>query len=120
VTHSIVIAPGLFMQLMPDSVIAVSWMPTGPRSVLTKRHRLYPQSTLDRPDFVDRHRDELKAQREFVEQDLYAFERVQRGLDSRFAPRGPISAREQVMIAFNRWLVDRYAAADARASLSVG
>jgi hypothetical protein len=108
------------MQLMPDSVIAVSWMPTGPRSVLTKRHRLYPQSTLDRPDFVERHRDELKAQREFVEQDLYAFERVQRGLDSRFAPRGPISAREQVMIAFNRWLVERYAAADERASVSLG
>jgi hypothetical protein len=120
VTHSIVIAPGLFMQLMPDSVIAVSWMPRGSRSVQTKRHRLYPQSTLDRPDFVEQHRDELKAQREFVEQDLYAFERVQRGVESRFAPRGPISAREQVMIAFNRWLVDRYAAADARESLSVG
>jgi hypothetical protein len=108
------------MQLLPDSVIAVSWMPTGPRAVKTKRHRLYPQSTLDRPDFVERHREEQKAVREFVEQDLYAFERVQRGLDSRFAPRGPISAREQVMIAFNRWLVDRYVAADERAAVTAG
>lgn len=117
-THSLVIAPGMFMQLLPDSVIAVSWMPTGPMSVRTKRHRLYPQSTLSRPDFVERHREEQAAVREFVEQDLYAFERVQRGLRSRFAPRGPISAREQVMVGFNRWLVDRYRDADARASVA--
>jgi phenylpropionate dioxygenase-like ring-hydroxylating dioxygenase large terminal subunit len=115
VTHSIVIAPGLFMQLLPDSVIAVSWSPTGPTSVRTKRHRLYPQSTLERDDFVERHREESLAVREFVEQDLWAFERVQRGLKSRFAPRGPISSRERVMVGFNRWLVDRYRAADARA-----
>jgi phenylpropionate dioxygenase-like ring-hydroxylating dioxygenase large terminal subunit len=115
VTHSIVIAPGLFMQLLPDSVVAVSWAPTGPTSMRTKRHRLYPQSTLERDDFVERHREESKAVREFVEQDLYAFERVQKGLQSRFAPRGPISAREQVMVGFNRWLVDRYRAADALA-----
>jgi hypothetical protein len=81
----------------------------------SKRHRLYPQATLDQEDFVERHREESKAVREFVEQDLYAFERVQKGLRSRFAPRGPISAREQVMVGFNRWLVDRYRAADERA-----
>ena len=119
VTHSIVIAPGLFMQLLPDSVIAVGWMPTGAKSVQTKRHRLYPQSTLDRPDFVERHREEQKAVREFVEQDLFAFERVQRGLESRFAPRGPISSREQVMVAFNRWLVDRYVAADREGAVAL-
>jgi hypothetical protein len=115
VTHSIVIAPGMFMQLLPDSVIAVSWSPTGPTSVRTKRHRLYPQATLEREDFVERHREESLAVREFVEQDLWAFERVQRGLRSRFAPRGPISSRERVMVGFNRWLVDRYRAADAAA-----
>jgi phenylpropionate dioxygenase-like ring-hydroxylating dioxygenase large terminal subunit len=114
-THSLLVAPGLFMQLLPDSVIAVSWTPTGPTSVRTKRHRLYPQSTLDRPDFVEVHREETVAVREFVEQDLFAFEGVMRGLQSRFAPRGPISSREQVMVAFNRWLVERYRAADERA-----
>jgi phenylpropionate dioxygenase-like ring-hydroxylating dioxygenase large terminal subunit len=107
-THSIVIAPNVFMQLLPDSVIAVSWSPTGPASVRVKRHRLYPQSTLAREDFSEIHREEEKAVREFVDQDLYVFARVQRGLRSRFAPRGPISAREQVMVGFNRWLVDRY------------
>jgi phenylpropionate dioxygenase-like ring-hydroxylating dioxygenase large terminal subunit len=107
-THSIVIAPSLFMQLLPDSVIAVSWTPTGPGSVRVKRHRLYPQSTLAREDFHEIHAKEQKAVREFVDQDLFVFEGVQRGLRSRFAPRGPISARERVMVGFNRWLVDRY------------
>jgi phenylpropionate dioxygenase-like ring-hydroxylating dioxygenase large terminal subunit len=116
VTHSLVIAPGLFIQLLPDSVIAVCWAPTGPTSVRTKRHRLYPPATLAREDFVAVHREESKAVREFVEQDLYAFERVQKGLSSRFAPRGPISSREQVMVGFNRWLVDRYRTSDTAAS----
>ena len=115
VTHSIVIAPGLFLQLLPDSVIAVGWVPTGVSGVRTKRHRLYPQATLDRDDFVERHAQESAAVREFVEQDLYVFERVQRGLRSRFAPRGPISPREEVMVGFNRWLVDRYRRAHSRA-----
>jgi phenylpropionate dioxygenase-like ring-hydroxylating dioxygenase large terminal subunit len=114
-THSLLVAPSLFMQLLPDSVIAVTWTPTGPRSVRVKRHRLYPQSTLDRADFREVHAKEQVAVREFVEQDLHAFAGVQRGLRSRFAPRGPISGREQVMVAFNRWLVDRYRQADEEA-----
>jgi len=114
-THSVLIAPSMFMQLLPDSVIAVCWTPTGPSSMRSKRHRLYPQSTLDRDDFVELHREESKAVREFVEQDLFAFAGVQRGLNSRFAPRGPISSREQVMVEFNRWLVNSYRAAHERA-----
>jgi Ring hydroxylating alpha subunit (catalytic domain) len=105
----------MFMQLLPDSVIVVSWTPTGPGSVRVKRRRLYPQSTLEREDFAEIHSQEQKAVREFVEQDLYGFAGVQRGLRSKFAPRGPISAREQVMVGFNRWLVDRYRRADGEA-----
>jgi phenylpropionate dioxygenase-like ring-hydroxylating dioxygenase large terminal subunit len=118
-THSVLIAPSLFMQLLPDSVIAVSWAPTGPAGVRTKRHRLYPVSTLERDDFAELHREEQVAVREFVEQDLFAFAGVQRGLESRFAPRGPISSREQVMVAFNRWLVGRYRAANDREEVDV-
>ena len=54
-THAVTIAPGLFMQLLPDSVIAVSWSPASPSSIRVKRHRLYPQATLDRDDFVTLH-----------------------------------------------------------------
>jgi phenylpropionate dioxygenase-like ring-hydroxylating dioxygenase large terminal subunit len=112
ITHTITIAPGVLLVLMPDSVIALSYRPTGPTSMRVKRHRLYPQSALDRPDFAERHAEENAAVRTFVGQDEYAFERVQHGLRSRFAPRGPVASREQVIIGVNRWLMDRYRAAD--------
>ncbi len=114
-THAVTIAPGLFMQLLPDSVIAVSWSPASASSIRVKRHRLYPQSTLDRADFVALHALETAATREFVAQDEFALDRVQVGLQSRYAPRGPISPKERLIFNFNRWLVDRYRAADAAA-----
>jgi phenylpropionate dioxygenase-like ring-hydroxylating dioxygenase large terminal subunit len=119
-THAVLIAPSVFMQLLPDSVIATSWAPTATDSVRVKRHRLYPETTLARDDFTELHREEQVAVREFVGQDLFAFAGVQRGLESRFAPQGPISPRESVMVAFNRWLVNRYRAADARSEARDG
>ena len=103
------------MQLLPDSVIAVSWSPASPSSIRVKRHRLYPQATLDRDDFVALHALETVAIRDFVAQDEFALDRVQVGLQSRYAPRGPVSPKERLIFNFNRWLVDRYRAADAAA-----
>lgn len=102
---------------MPDSVIALGYRPTGPTSMRVKRHRLYPQEVLARPDFVARHREETAAVRTFVGQDEHAFALVQQGLESRFAPRGPIASRELALVGMNRWLLDRYRAAEARAEL---
>jgi hypothetical protein len=93
---------------MADSVVMLSWLPSGPTSMRLKRHRLYPQATLAAPDFDAIHRTEGPATREFVGQDDYAFERVQIGLRSRFAPRGPIAPREPVLIGLTNWLVERY------------
>lgn len=112
-TYGITIAPNVFMALMSDSVIMLNWMPLGPQRMRVKRHRLYPQETLAAPDFDELHRTESAATREFVGQDEYAFERVQIGLNSQFAPRGPIAPRERVLVGFNRWLVDRYRWADS-------
>jgi phenylpropionate dioxygenase-like ring-hydroxylating dioxygenase large terminal subunit len=115
ITHTVTIAPGVLLVLMPDSVIALGYRPTGPTSMRVKRHRLYPAATLARPDFAERHAEETVAVRTFVGQDEYAFARVQQGLASRFAPRGPIAGREQVLIGMNRWLLERYRAAEAAA-----
>jgi phenylpropionate dioxygenase-like ring-hydroxylating dioxygenase large terminal subunit len=111
VTQTIILAPGVLLVCMPDSVIALGYRPTGPTSMRVKRHRLYPQETLARPDFAERHAEELAAVRTFVGQDEYAFARVQQGLESTFAPRGPVAGREQVLIGMNKWLIDRYRAA---------
>jgi phenylpropionate dioxygenase-like ring-hydroxylating dioxygenase large terminal subunit len=46
----------------------------------------------------------------FVRQDQEATTKVQRGLRSRFAPRGRYSWQEESHVNFNRWLVKRYRA----------
>jgi hypothetical protein len=44
----------------------------------------------------------------FVKQDQDATTKVQRGMHSRFAPRGRYSWQEESHVQFNRWLVQRY------------
>ena len=39
---------------------------------------------------------------------LWVDEMTQRGLNSRFAPRGRYSWQEETLVQFNRWLVKRY------------
>jgi len=116
ITYGVTVAPNVFIALMADSVVMLSWLPSGPTSMKLKRHRLYPQSTLAAPDFDELHRTEGPATREFVGQDNYAFERVQIGLRSKFAPRGPIAPREPVLIGLTNWLVERYRRAEQGAS----
>jgi len=107
-TETITIAPGVLLVLMPDSAVALGYWPTGPTSMRVKRHRLYPQRTLDRPDFAELHQQETAEVLRFLAQDEFAFAGVQRGMESGFAPRGPIARRERVLIGTNRWLLDRY------------
>jgi len=119
-TYVAAIAPNVFMALMADSVIVLIWTPLGPQRMSVKRHRLYPPSTLEAPEFDQLHRTEVPATREFVGQDDHAFARVQIGLNSRFAPRGPIAPREPVLVGLTHWLVDRYRRADAAAAAVSG
>ena len=56
----------------------------------------------------------------FVAQDQDATTKVQRGLNSRFAPRGRYSWQEETHLYFNRWLVDRYRANRKDPSHSLG
>ena len=46
--------------------------------------------------------------------DLPIADAMQRGMRSRFAPRGRYSHEEEVLTQFNRWLVSRYEAAERR------
>ena len=48
----------------------------------------------------------------FNGQDLPANTAVQRGMQSRFAPRGRYSWQESVLANINTWLIDRYRTAD--------
>ncbi|GAA4738178.1 aromatic ring-hydroxylating dioxygenase subunit alpha [Nocardioides endophyticus] len=115
-TQGVIIAPNMAMFMMPDSVITLMYYATGPTSMRVKRHRLYERSTLERPDFQERHAEENVATRYFVHQDDVAFARVQQGMESQFAPRGPIIAKELILVGFAQWLVERYRAAEGESA----
>ena len=52
-----------------------------------------------------------------LEEDIYAWEAVQDGLHSRFAPRGRYAPSEVVLVRFNEWLIEKYRTADALAQI---
>jgi phenylpropionate dioxygenase-like ring-hydroxylating dioxygenase large terminal subunit len=69
---------------------------------------LFPQGTIDRPDFAEL----MAAQRGLIDvidqPDLQSNTRMFKGLRSRFAPRGPYSPYEASLPQFNEWLLERY------------
>jgi phenylpropionate dioxygenase-like ring-hydroxylating dioxygenase large terminal subunit len=69
---------------------------------------LYPQPTIELPDFPDL----MKAQLELVDvidqPDLEVNTSVYRGLQSRFAQQGPYSPQEASLPQFNQWCLERY------------
>jgi phenylpropionate dioxygenase-like ring-hydroxylating dioxygenase large terminal subunit len=69
---------------------------------------LFHPSALEHPmfDYLFKMSDE--GVQVFVKQDQDATTKVQRGMHSRFAPRGRYSWQEESHVQFNRWLVQRY------------
>jgi hypothetical protein len=74
---------------------------------LTMGALLHPEAMAD-PLFELKMKMSDLAVFEIVQQDLHVDLQVQRGLQSKFAPRGRYSWQEGAQRQFNVWLVDRY------------
>jgi phenylpropionate dioxygenase-like ring-hydroxylating dioxygenase large terminal subunit len=109
--HYVTVMPNLLIICMPDKVKAFIWLPTGPTSSAISFNWLFPEETMSDPGFLERWKKEKGDLSGVVEEDLYAWSGVQRGLRSRFAPRGRFAPSESVVLSFNRWLIERYRAA---------
>ena len=100
--------PNLMIGLAPDQIFYFRLDPTSVGTIdLVVGYVLHPKS-LEHPLF-----DLLFAQSELgvrviIEQDIDATTRVQKGLQSRFAPRSRYSWQEEAQNQLNRWLVRRY------------
>jgi phenylpropionate dioxygenase-like ring-hydroxylating dioxygenase large terminal subunit len=112
---TITIAPNVLLLCLPDRVQYFLALPTGPTSMLWGVSWLFPESTLADPGFVDRWELEKSDLTGVREEDLGACLSVQRGLRSRFAPRGSFSPKEWTLIRMNEWLVSKYMAASSTA-----
>lgn len=112
----VTVAPNLLLIAMPDKVKYFMWLPTETEKSVFAATWLYPQSTLDKPGFEEEWKMEVEDLREVLVEDVYAWESVQRGMNSRTAPRGRYAPSEIVLVRLNEWLIERYRAQDARAA----
>jgi len=105
------VPPMLCFGTAPDQCFFFLVRPTGPETIDVEIGYIFHPSTLDDPLFDEKLELSDAGVQVFVKQDQDATTKVQRGLGSRFAPRGRYSWQEESHIQFNRWLVKRYRSA---------
>ena len=102
------VPPSLLMGFQSDSAFWFYVDPTGPTTHALSMAYIFPESTLELPDFEDRLEAAIAGVSNFNRQDMPTNVATQMGMASRFAPRGRYSWQEGVLAQFNSWLVDRY------------
>lgn len=102
------VPPTLCFGTAPDQCFFFLVRPTGPETIDVEIGYIFHPSTLEDPLFEQKMALSDAGVQVFVEQDQDATTKVQKGLRSRFAPRGRYSWQEESHIQFNRWLVQRY------------
>lgn len=100
--------PTLGLAVVPDQVAYFIIMPKGPGVIDIRIGYCLDRSALDHPLFEYLFEQAKDGVNNFNVQDVHADEQVQKGLRSRFAPRGRYSWQEEPLRQFNRWLVTRY------------
>ncbi len=104
------VPPTLCFGTAPDQCFFFLVRPKTANTIDVEIGYLFHPSALDDPLFEHKlHLSDVGVQ-VFVRQDQDATSKVQRGLRSRFAPRGRYSWQEESHVNFNRWLVKRYKA----------
>ena len=104
------VPPTLSLVLTSDLVIYLIVRADGPESLEMDTGVLVAPGAMEDPAFPHRMNMIMAAAGEIIAQDLHVDELVQKGLRSRFAPRGRYSWQEGAQLAFNAWLTPRYQA----------
>jgi len=102
------VSPTLCFGTAPDQCCFFLVRPTGPETIDVEIGYIFHPSALADPLFEHKLKLSDVGVQVFVQQDQDATTKVQRGLRSRFAPRGRYSWQEESHVEFNRWLVKRY------------
>jgi phenylpropionate dioxygenase-like ring-hydroxylating dioxygenase large terminal subunit len=102
------VPPTLFLSLKPDQVFTFLVLPQAVGKMSLRLNFYFPQDTVKLRTFQWMYQTQLACTKTFGEQDSATNANLQRGLRSRFAPRGPYCHQEATLPQFNRWLVRRY------------
>ncbi len=104
----VLIPPTLALAIVPDEVAYFVISPEGPGAITIDIGYCFNEAATKDPMFPYLFEAANAGVNNFNVQDVHADEMVQRGLRSRFAPRGRYSWQEETLRQFNRWLVSRY------------
>ena len=104
------VPPTLCLGTAPDQCFFFLVRPKTANTIDVEIGYLFHPTALDDPMFEHKLALSDAGVQVFVRQDQDATAKVQRGLRSRFAPRGRYSWQEESHVNFNRWLVKRYQA----------
>lgn len=105
------VPPTLCLGTAPDQAFFFLVRPKSANTIDVEIGYIFHPTALEDPLFEHKLKLADVGVQVFVEQDSDATTKVQRGLRSRFAPRGRYSWQEESHVRFNRWLVQRYRAA---------
>jgi phenylpropionate dioxygenase-like ring-hydroxylating dioxygenase large terminal subunit len=100
--------PTLGLAIVPDQVAYFIISPRGPGLIDIRIGYCLDSSAVKHPLFTYLFQQAKDGVNNFNVQDVHADEQVQKGLRSRFAPRGRYSWQEEPLRQLNRWLVRRY------------
>jgi phenylpropionate dioxygenase-like ring-hydroxylating dioxygenase large terminal subunit len=106
----VLIPPTLALAVVPDEVAYFIVKPQSATAITIDIGYCFDPKALEEPLFEYLFQQAEAGVNNFNVQDVYADTMVQRGLRSRFAPRGRYSWQEGTLPQFNRWLVQRYRA----------
>jgi nitrite reductase/ring-hydroxylating ferredoxin subunit len=108
------VPPSLSLVMMSDMVIYLILRPDGPESHELETGFLFAPGAMKAPNFENLLDMNIAASGKIIAQDMHVDALVQKGLRSRFAPRGRYSWQEGAQGQFNKWLVHRYRATHQR------
>ena len=106
------VAPSLLIGVHSDSAHWIAVQPTSAKGSVMTSAFLFPESTTKIKLFDQLFEQHCKGLELFFDQDMPVAVASQLGLNSRFAPQGPLSKEDFFRSQLAEWLLERYRAAD--------
>jgi phenylpropionate dioxygenase-like ring-hydroxylating dioxygenase large terminal subunit len=106
------VPPSLLLGVSTDSAFWFVVTPTAAGTLTLSMSFVFPRATTEMRLFDQIFRQHVAGVDLFNDEDLPANIATQIGLQSRFAPRGPLAKGDLFLAQFNLWLLERYRAAE--------
>ena len=102
------IPPSLFGVAYPHGMKTFRVLPLSVGEIQMRISFLFPSSTIEKPDFAAKLERQISLIELLDKPDIESNTHVFQGMNSRFAPRGPLGPQEATLPQLYQWILDRY------------